>query len=484
MLTQIQTSVAPVGAPPSMNFDPSLFLEKDQPSLPWLTALGRELFAARVAAPYFLARSLDVLAASAGLDSHQHAALVTALNPRLRVVLISGSAGSGKTRVLAAIVEAARRERKRVIVTAFTGKAVANARFALEKAGAPMVAVGTLHWFGFAGDKVKPTDADIVIVDEASLLSVELLNGVLRAMRPTARLVLIGDELQLPPVRGTGQPFLDARRMKLPHVQLRGVHRNRDQPGVHAFVTAMRTAATLPSPIPDGVRLIARPNGSLRGPLVGAWLAGRRRGATPQCIAWRNDRCELVNRWVQDVAGTRANEAVFSYAMTGGPISVHVGDRVVVTENQPGLSAHNGLVGVLEGVTYYGRDRRRFRIRDELTGRVAVVKRAPEHVVRLGYCLTAHKAQGSGWDHVIVFVPEALTVSDPGLWHYTAVTRARARLDVLTGLSAHAYWLDATERLPARVLRERMVVFRAVRDHRFPPTDGSSGLAVAKAVTV
>lgn len=434
-----------------------------------LAALAHRLFEARVAAPRFVSMDLNVLAKRSGLDPYQRQALRLAMNPRLPIVLVSGSAGSGKTRVLAAIVEAAKARHQGVLVTAFTGKAAANAHHALRQTGAPTVPWGTLHAMGFADVPPDPALADLVIIDEASFLSAELFQGVLNALGHEARLILIGDDHQLPPVGGSGQPFLDAIRMGLPHARLRQAHRHHDQPGLHALASALRARAPYPPGWGDGVHLTADVARNLLRPVVGKWLEGRAAGSVPQCLAWRHTDCDLLNRVIQHHAGTKRGSPVFEYRTARGPVGVYLGDRVLVTRNQRGLVAYNGLVGTLLRVAPKGPfPTELLFVRDELTGQEVPVFGPFEDTVRLGYCLTVHKAQGSAWDRVIVYVSEPLSnLPDPSLWHYTAVTRARQRLDIVTQMTAEGYWQDATRRGDAQHRRAQTLLFNTLRAELF-----------------
>ena len=136
-----------------------------------------------------------------------------------RFTLLNGPAGTGKTTLVRALVNRSEIQRAGVLMLAPTGKA----RVQLErKAGAPartlaQFLAGTGRYdgevaryraTGESGDRAR---FGTVVVDEASMLTEDMLDALLDALAPPDRLILVGDPRQLPPI-GAGRPFVDLER--------------------------------------------------------------------------------------------------------------------------------------------------------------------------------------------------------------------------------------------------------------------------------
>ena len=133
-----------------------------------------------------------------------------------RLLLLAGGPGTGKTFTVARVIGlldehalAIRRPRPRVLLLAPTGKAAARLDEAVREARAPsaplpVTRAATIHRaLGYGGrgrwrhDAEDPLRADLVIVDEASMVDIALMHRLLEAVPPAARLLLVGDPYQL-----------------------------------------------------------------------------------------------------------------------------------------------------------------------------------------------------------------------------------------------------------------------------------------------
>jgi exodeoxyribonuclease V alpha subunit len=126
------------------------------------------------------------------------------------VTVLHGGPGTGKSRTVAAVVELARKRGKRIALAAPTGRAAKRLE---ELTGEP---ASTLHRLlgaqGRTGEFLRgetwPLDADVVVVDEASMLDVELAAALLGACADSTHLLLVGDPSQLPSI-GAGRVLGD-----------------------------------------------------------------------------------------------------------------------------------------------------------------------------------------------------------------------------------------------------------------------------------
>lgn len=187
--------------------------------------------ATRYPSPVALTRKLQRVIENSALEysAQQELALQEAATSGLLV--ITGGPGTGKTTVVNGILELYAQMGLRCVLCAPTGRA---AKRLTEVTG---VEASTIHRLleasidphtgklFFQKDESDPLKADAVIVDEMSMVDIQLLGSLLQAVPSTARLILVGDPDQLPPV-GPGFPFSDMLRSKmLPCVQLTEIFR-------------------------------------------------------------------------------------------------------------------------------------------------------------------------------------------------------------------------------------------------------------------
>ena len=151
------------------------------------------------------------------------------------LLLVTGGPGTGKTTILNGILELLGQMQLRCLLAAPTGRA---AKRLTEVTGED---ASTIHRLleatidpatgkmCFVRDEENPLKADVVIVDEMSMVDVQLLHSLLQAIPGNKRLILVGDPDQLPPV-GPGFPFSDMLRSnQLPSVRLTEIFRQAQQ---------------------------------------------------------------------------------------------------------------------------------------------------------------------------------------------------------------------------------------------------------------
>jgi exodeoxyribonuclease V alpha subunit len=383
--------------------------------------------------------ALDWLGRTTGvtLAPEQEAAVRLALTQR--VAVLTGGPGCGKSYTVRAIVALARAKHAKVVLAAPTGRA---AKRLSELAG---LQAATLHRLlqlrpggDAAFDRDRPLEADLVVVDEASMLDLLLANKLVKAIPPGAHLLLVGDVDQLPSV-GAGEVLRDLLAADtLPSVRLTHVFRQAQRSGV---VTNAHRINAGRLPITQGLPdffLFAEDDPERVADLVVDVAANRlprRFGLDPRrevqvlCPMHRGPAgAGVLNERLQS-ALTPAREGRAERRF-GGRV-YRVGDKVMQIRNnydKGTTGVFNGSVGVVTALSLEDSQLRVLLDEDEEVGYGFDELDELTHA----YAVSIHRAQGSEYPCVVVpLVMGAWLMLQRNLL-YTAVTRAK-RLVVLVG---------------------------------------------------
>ncbi|MER7044718.1 SF1B family DNA helicase RecD2 [Streptomyces jumonjinensis] len=374
----------------------------------------------------------------AELAPEQEAAVRLALTSR--VAVLTGGPGCGKSFTVRSVVELARAKRAKVVLAAPTGRA---AKRLSELTGAEASTVHRLLELKPGGDAAydrdRPLDADLVVVDEASMLDLLLANKLVKAVAPGAHLLLVGDVDQLPSV-GAGEVLRDllAEGGPVPSVRLTRIFRQAQQSGV--VTNAHRINSGAP-PITKGLTdffFFAEEETEDAGRLtvdVAARRIPAKFGLDP-----RRD-IQVLAPMHRGPAGAGTLNGLLQQAITparpdvaekrfGGRI-FRVGDKVTQIRNNYEKGANgvfNGTVGV---VTSLLPDDQRLTV---LTDEDEEIPYDFDELDELAhaYAVTIHRSQGSEYPAVVIPVTTGAWMMLQRNLLYTAVTRAK-KLVVLVG---------------------------------------------------
>jgi exodeoxyribonuclease V alpha subunit len=385
--------------------------------------------------------------------------------------VITGGPGTGKTTavagLLAALVEQAesRGERLRIALAAPTGKAAARleqsvrgsaSRFGeADRARLADVSAMTVHRLlrqhpgnstRFRHHRGNRLPHDLVVVDEASMVSLTMMARLLEAVRPEARLVLVGDPDQLSSV-DAGAVLTDLvrgyeQRGDSPVAALRTAHRYGHEIGRLAEALRLGDAdaaiAALGAgdPAAEWVRE-GDPARTIRSAVLPHALAVRdaaAAGDAARALA-ALDRHRLLCAHRDGPFGVRHwNRRVEQWfaAETGEPVHdpAYLGRPLLVAANDYALGVYNGDTGVVVA----GASGPRAAI---ATG-VGFLELAPSRLgdVETMHAMTIHKSQGSQADEVTVLLPDEESRLLTRELFYTAVTRAQTKVRVIGSESA------------------------------------------------
>jgi exodeoxyribonuclease V alpha subunit len=385
-------------------------------------------------------KALAWLATRTGADlaPEQQQAVRLALTEK--VAVLTGGPGCGKSFTVRSVVELARAKKAKVVLAAPTGRA---AKRLAELTGADASTVHRLLELKPGGDaaydKDRPLDADLVVVDEASMLDLLLANKLVKAVPPGAHLLFVGDVDQLPSV-GAGEVLRDllAPDSPVPAVRLTRIFRQAQQSGV--VTNAHRINSGLP-PTTQGLPdffLFAEEDSEEVARLTVDVVARRipaRFGLDP-----RRD-VQVLAPMHRGPAGAGALNGLLQQAVTParpdlperrfGGRTFRVGDKVTQIRNNYEKGANgvfNGTVGV---VTALDTVEQRLTVHTDEDEEIAYDFDELDELVH-AYAVTIHRSQGSEYPAVVIPVTTSAWMMLQRNLLYTAVTRAK-RLVVLVG---------------------------------------------------
>jgi exodeoxyribonuclease V alpha subunit len=413
--------------------------------------------------------------------------------------VISGGPGTGKTytvaKILALLIEQNRNGNVNIVLTAPTGKAAAKLQESIKEAKTGLNCsesvkksipdeASTIHrllgsipnspFFRF--NEKNPLPADIVVIDEASMVDLALFSKFTQAIRPRSRLILLGDKDQLASVEAgsvlgdicdTGNVHLfspsfieDCRRVTGEEISEGGIsadtagmndcivqlvksYRFSSTSGINALSQAINKGNAL-----QAIELIKNDN---YNDIV--W------GRLPQ----PDDLPRYLEEWITGryTDYLKASDPLESYflfsrfrilcVLRDGPYGVHSlnlmaerilqrkglinrngkwypGRPVMITKNDYNLRLFNGDIGITMADITKDRELRVFFPGTEGSARSYPPLRLPDH--ETVYAMTVHKSQGSEFDEVLFVTPDRDIQVMTRELIYTAVTRAKEKINI------------------------------------------------------
>jgi conjugative relaxase-like TrwC/TraI family protein len=351
------------------------------------------------------------LAAQPTLSDEQRALVVTLTRSGDGVEVVRAAAGTGKTFALGAAVDAWRSSGTPVLGCGLSARAAFELR---DQTGIDATTIARLRQALDGGAELA--GGAVLIVDEAGMVGTRDLAVLAAAAQCSqAKLVLVGDDRQLPEIQAGGA--FAALALRVGAVELQDVRRQRE-PWDRAALADLHggNVEAFARAYLDHGRLVAAPSAeAARGAMVDDWCATDESGATALMIAHRRRDVADLNARARE--RMRALGRLGPDVLVAGEHAFAVGDRVVATRNDRALGVVNGQTGVVAGLRSGQLEVRFDGARWVLMPERYVFDGHLDH----GYATTAHRAQGATVDRAFVLGSDELYRE----WGYTALSRHR-----------------------------------------------------------
>ena len=414
------------------------------------------------------------------------------------VFLLQGYSGTGKSSLLKAVVRAMQANDFTIAQCALSGKAADNLT---KVTGLQGMTIHRLLQYNPSSDsmfnywKKNPLPYDVIILDEVSMVSLDLFYSLVSAIKDGAKLIMVGDSGQLDSIGiGVMSGILDSQ--VIPTITLTEIHRQAEESAIISHSITYRKGAMPKEVNKEGLFLCGDKKdlvykllenekgydsqGKVVNNLIPNALVFFKKALSKysvkdiQIITQTTKNCNALNALCQQIANPKNREKeeyVVSFQNKDDDYVLRVGDKVINTvNNRRTVSAekgntitpiYNGNTGIIESITKQvdedGDEYIESVINFDGIGRVLLTS-ADLRSIRLGYAITVHKSQGSTIPCVIVVLPFQFMLNSRELV-YTAITRTSELCFVI---SSYATLAKAIKKSTNKVHKTNLSAFMSL----------------------
>ena len=356
-----------------------------------------------------------------------------------KALVLTGGPGTGKTTLLNCIIRILEKKGQRILLASPTGRA---ARRLSEVTGREAKTIHRLLEYspsegGFKRNEENPLEADLVIIDESSMVDILLMNHLLKAVSPTTTLMLVGDIDQLPSV-GPGNMLKDVIASgRVETVRLTEVFRQAQESMIVVNAHRVNRGEFPLVRTPEGKKadfyFVARDDPEKALEMVKELCARR----LPRAFRLNPfDDIQVITPMHKGVVGVANLNAEMQMLLnpTGNEVSrggrcFRINDKVMQTTHNYEKDVFNGDIGRVVEIKH---EEQTLAVKYE--DRIVDYEWSDLDELVLAYAISIHKSQGSEYPAVVVpILPQHYIMLQRNLL-YTAITRAK-KLVVLVGSS-------------------------------------------------
>ena len=374
------------------------------------------------------------------LDDIQIKAIEKAVTEK--ILIITGSPGTGKSTILNFVIKIFEKENKSVLLGAPTGRA---SKRLYETTGKEAKTIHRLLNYNpklnkFLKNEKNPINADIVIIDEASMMDIRLMRNLLLAVKPQTCVIFVGDVDQLPAI-GPGNVLSDIISSGIvPVIELKNIYRQEGESLIIHNAHKVRDGQFpyIGKPKNNDFFFIEKDEPEevvdLILNLLTQWIP-KSFNYNPlydvQVLVPTNKGIVGVNNLnsrIQDILNFNSQKVL------RGSVQYRLNDKVIQLKNNYEKDVYNGDIGFISGI-----DMEMEEITVNFDGRTVDYSFFELDEISLSYAISIHKSQGSEFKCVIIPILTSHYMLLQRNLLYTAITRAR-ELAVIVG-SKKAIWM-------------------------------------------
>lgn len=343
---------------------------------------------------------------------------------KYNISIIEGPGGCGKSTLINIIFECINfiyGNSKKIVTTAFTGKAASrlndeNISLNASTIHSLLKLKNNYHIFN---TKIIE-DIDFLIIDESSMLDVQLLSLLLNSVKSEAHVIIVGDIQQLQPI-GIGSPFMDIIECGcISKTTLRKIYRYKEDSSIFKNAYNIRNMEIDKIKFDRNFYFIESKSNNIMNALeqeVKSLLNKGYKSKDMIIISPTNKRINDINNLMKKIL----NVSDFNYKF-------NVGDRVIQNVNDYKSNVFNGNIGVITQLTYINN---KLNTMVKFGNKEIVYEENELLKLNLAYATTIHKMQGSQNKVIIILMDEKdYKIADNNLL-YVAVTRAQEKISII-----------------------------------------------------
>ena len=371
-----------------------------------------------------------------------------------QITIVTGGPGTGKTTIIKGILKmyqelfkvSDRDITKHVALLAPTGRA------AKRMSESTFMPASTIHRYlkwnketnEFNVNILNPNEEDLIIIDEVSMIDIDLFASLLKGIVHSAKIVLVGDSNQLPSV-GPGNILKDIIDSDMfAHIELTEIYRQSDDSFIPILADEIKKHEITSDILVkrDDYNFIETPSESISSTLYQIINHGLVKGLNEENV-------QILVPMYKGANGIDAFNDTLEYIFNPndntthkvGNINYKVGDKIINLVNNVDLNIYNGDIGYITwidpknkegimGVNFYGHE--------------VALKNEDIQSIKHAYAMSIHKAQGSEFDHVILPITKEYSRMLYNKLIYTAVSRAKKSLIIIGDVNAFLYAVKNT----------------------------------------
>ena len=382
-------------------------------------------------------------------NEQQKKAITKALEDNLLV--ITGGPGTGKTTIIKAITELYQHINKisdykvteKLALLAPTGRA---SKRMSESTNLP---ASTIHRFlkwnkeldEFMINENNKSDVELVIVDEVSMIDINLFNSLMKGLKSNVKMILVGDYNQLPSV-GPGNLLKDLIQSKcIDTIKLNHLYRQGEDSYIISLAHEIKNGNLTENYLETykDYTFLKCSDNHIKNNLMNLCQKIIDKGYDykhMQILApmYRGENgIDILNKYLQNVFNPKSKE---KREIKSGDVIFREGDKILQLENMPDENIYNGDIGIIK---YIKSSSKKNELYIDFDGNLVKFTPKDFNKIKHGYIISIHKSQGSEFDMVIMTMSFDYKRMLYKKLIYTGVTRAKRKLILIGQPDAFAY---------------------------------------------